>query len=180
MTLALNLPLDILWKRICVSEDAITRSVIGDTPPRWRSSLAVLEYQPAEEFQTYEGMTVSYLKVVATLTRFQPGGDRSVTRRSAEVSAGPAEGAAPGSAPWAAYQTQTAPPNSSEALLCCTLVRPTGLEPMALGHRVCIALSLSPMFYGGGVLGSGRVDIRVPVRLPRCDVFWIMPDHTVL
>ncbi len=75
MTLALNLPLDIPWKRIAISEDMIARSVLDGAPPRWRSSLIVFQYQPEEEFQTYEGMTVSYLKVIATLTGFQPDGD---------------------------------------------------------------------------------------------------------
>lgn len=41
-------------------------------PPRWRSSLAVFRYDPAEEYQPYEDDVVSYLKVTCTLTPYQP------------------------------------------------------------------------------------------------------------
>ena len=69
----LSLPVDIPWKRLCVSEDMIDRKV-GDRrfPYRWRSSVAVFSYQPPEDQQAYEGMIVSYLKVACTITSFQP------------------------------------------------------------------------------------------------------------
>jgi hypothetical protein len=41
-------------------------------PYRWRSSVAVFPYQPAEDQQTYDEMIVSYLKVACTITSFQP------------------------------------------------------------------------------------------------------------
>jgi hypothetical protein len=41
-------------------------------PFRWRSSLVVFSYEPPEDAQTYEGMTVSYLKVACTITGYQP------------------------------------------------------------------------------------------------------------
>ncbi len=70
---ALQLPVDIPWKRQCVSEDMIDTQVCDRKFPfRWRSSLAVFSYEPPEDTQTYEGMTVSYLKVVCTVTGYQP------------------------------------------------------------------------------------------------------------
>lgn len=70
---ALQLPVDIPWKRRCVSEDMIDKKVCDrQFPYRWRSSLAVFSYEPPEEVQAYEGMTVSYLKVVCTITGYQP------------------------------------------------------------------------------------------------------------
>lgn len=70
---ALSLPIDIPWKRLCVSEDMIDRRVCDRKfPYRWRSSVAVFAYEPPEEHQNYEGMIVSYLKIAATITGFQP------------------------------------------------------------------------------------------------------------
>jgi PASTA domain len=69
----LSLPIDIPWKRLCVSEDMIDRTVCDRKfPYRWRSSIAVFSYQPPDDQQSYEGMTVSYLKVACTITSFQP------------------------------------------------------------------------------------------------------------
>ncbi|MBI4184963.1 MAG: PASTA domain-containing protein [Proteobacteria bacterium] len=68
----LSLPVDIPWKRICVSPDMVERTVCDRRfPYRWRSSLAVFSYEPPEEDQTYEDMLVTYLKVTATITGFQ-------------------------------------------------------------------------------------------------------------
>src|SRR5262245_46775503 len=70
---ALSLPVDIPWKRLCVSEDMIDPRVCDrQFPFRWRSSVAVFEFEPAEDYQTYEGMIVSYLKIACTITGFQP------------------------------------------------------------------------------------------------------------
>src|SRR5205823_970165 len=73
----LSLPVDIPWKRLCASEDMMVRGISGlqSRPVRWRSSLAVFGYEPGEQDQTYEGMTISYLKVVASITGFQPDPD---------------------------------------------------------------------------------------------------------
>jgi len=69
---ALTLPVDIPWKRLCVSEDMIDPQVCDRTfPLRWLSSMAVFGYQPPDADQTYDGMTVSYLKVAVTITGFQ-------------------------------------------------------------------------------------------------------------
>ena len=45
-----------------------------DGPFRWRSSIAVFEYEPPEDQQRIDGFTVSYLKVACTITGYQPDG----------------------------------------------------------------------------------------------------------
>lgn len=68
----LNLPTDIPWVRKCVSQDMIDDRLCDvKSPLRWRSSIAVFEYKPEDEFQNYEGMTISYLKVTCTITGYQ-------------------------------------------------------------------------------------------------------------
>lgn len=68
----LNLPTDIPWERICVSNDMIDSKICDrKTPKRWRSSIAVFKYEPEEEFQNYEGLTLSYLKVTCSITGYQ-------------------------------------------------------------------------------------------------------------
>ncbi len=68
----LNLPTDVPWKRKCVSQDMIdTTPCDQKLPYRWRSSIAVFEYEPDEENQTYEGMIITYLKVSCTITGYQ-------------------------------------------------------------------------------------------------------------
>lgn len=69
----LSLPVDIPWRRICVTEDMMDREVCdAQLPPKWHSSIAVFRYDPEEEYQNYDGMIVSYLKVAVTLTGYQP------------------------------------------------------------------------------------------------------------
>lgn len=68
----LNLPVDIPWERRCVSADMIDAHLCDTTsPPRWRSSIAIFQYEPDKENQNYEGMTISYLKVACTITGYQ-------------------------------------------------------------------------------------------------------------
>ncbi len=68
----LNLPVDIPWRRKCVSQQMVDRQLCdGEAPPRWRSSIAVFEYEPEAENQNYEGMTISYLKLACTITGYQ-------------------------------------------------------------------------------------------------------------
>lgn len=68
----LNLPTDIPWVRKCVSEDMVDDKLCDvKAPLRWKSSIAVFEYKPEDEFQNYEGMIISYLKVVCTITGYQ-------------------------------------------------------------------------------------------------------------
>lgn len=69
----LSVPVDIPWNRLCVSEDMIDTDVCDrDFPYRWRSSVSVFEHTPPEEYQEYDEMTISYLKVACTITGFQP------------------------------------------------------------------------------------------------------------
>ncbi len=74
----LNLPRDIPWRRIAVSDDMIDRKVCDKKfPLRWQSSIALFDYEPDEEDQEHEGMIVSYLKVSCSITGFQPRGDEA-------------------------------------------------------------------------------------------------------
>lgn len=69
----LNLPTDIPWERICVTEDMIDRNVCDDRlPAKWQTSLAVFKYRPEDEFQLFPKYRITYLKVSATITGYQP------------------------------------------------------------------------------------------------------------
>ena len=69
----LNLPTDIPWERICVTKDMMDK-VVCDTklPPKWHSSLAVFKFRPEDEFQLFPDYNITYLKVTATITGYQP------------------------------------------------------------------------------------------------------------
>ncbi|SFH34185.1 hypothetical protein [Pedobacter insulae] len=72
----LNLPTDIPWKRICVSKDMIDPKICDTRrPKRWNSSIAIFQYQPEEEYQTTEGMLITYLKIACSITGYQAGPD---------------------------------------------------------------------------------------------------------
>lgn len=67
----LGLPTDIPWKRICFTDDMTDLDICdGETPPKWHSSIAVFQFEPEEEFQPHDDLTLSYLKVSVTLTGF--------------------------------------------------------------------------------------------------------------
>jgi hypothetical protein len=67
----LNLPTDIPWRRKCVSRDMLDPHVGDQTAPlRWRSSIAIFEYEPDADSQNYAGMNISYLKVVCSITGY--------------------------------------------------------------------------------------------------------------
>lgn len=69
----LSLPTDIPWERICVTEDMIDPRICDERmPAKWQTSLAVFKYVPEEENQTYPKYRITYLKVTATLTGYQP------------------------------------------------------------------------------------------------------------
>jgi hypothetical protein len=69
----LSLPIDVPWKRLCVSTDMIDQQVCDrQFPFRWRSSVAVFAYEPPAEHQTVPDSLISYLKVAYTITGFQP------------------------------------------------------------------------------------------------------------
>lgn len=72
-TFKLNLPTDIPWERICVTEDMLDETVCDDVrPAKWQTSLAVFRYVPPDEFQEYPNHRITYLKVAATITGYQP------------------------------------------------------------------------------------------------------------
>lgn len=69
----LNLPTDIPWERICVTEDMIDPVVCDKRlPAKWQTSLAVFKYRPEDEFQMFPEYDITYLKVTATITGYQP------------------------------------------------------------------------------------------------------------
>jgi len=69
----LNLPTDIPWERICVTEDMMDPTLCDSrTPAKWQTSLAVFKYRPADEYQLYPKYRITYLKVTATITGYQP------------------------------------------------------------------------------------------------------------
>ena len=69
----LDIPTDIPWRRICVSDDMLDPVPCdNEFPPRWRSSLAVFRYDPADEYQPFDDYVVSYIKVVASIAPFAP------------------------------------------------------------------------------------------------------------
>ena len=68
------LPLDIPWKRLCISRDMLDAEVCDhDFPLRWKSSVAVFGYEPPADEQPFDDLTVSYLKVSCTITGHNPG-----------------------------------------------------------------------------------------------------------
>lgn len=75
MTISFNLslPIDIPWKRVCVTSDMIDKDVCdGQFPPKWHSSIAVFKYVPDEPYQKYPDYQISYLKVAVTVGGYQP------------------------------------------------------------------------------------------------------------
>src|SRR5438445_76678 len=70
----LSLPVDIPWKRIAISHDMYATDE-NALPAKWRSSLAVFAYEPVPdpEFSNPEELT-TFLKVVVTVTGYQPSG----------------------------------------------------------------------------------------------------------
>ncbi|MBO1907596.1 hypothetical protein J4G37_22115 [Microvirga sp. 3-52] len=71
--IGLNLPTDVLWERVCVTEDMIDpKACDSNTPPKWQTSAALYKYIPADEYQLYEGRTIIYYKLVATIGSYQP------------------------------------------------------------------------------------------------------------
>lgn len=69
----LSLPTDIPWERICVTEDMIDRAICDTRlPPKWQTSIAVFKFRPDEEDQLYPNYWITYLKVTATITGYQP------------------------------------------------------------------------------------------------------------
>jgi hypothetical protein len=69
----LGLPIDIPWKRLCVTDDMVDRVVCDEVlPPKWHSSIAIFKYRPEDEYQLYPDYDITYLKVTCTITGYQP------------------------------------------------------------------------------------------------------------
>jgi hypothetical protein len=72
----LSLPVDIPWSLIAISEDMYAPSISGDLPPKWRPSIAVFAYEPPPQpDDPPSDETVTFLKVTASITGYQPKGD---------------------------------------------------------------------------------------------------------
>jgi hypothetical protein len=70
---SLSLPVDIPWERWCVSEDMMDLAACDtDRPAKWQSSIAVFKYVPEDDYQVYSGRKITYLKVVCTISGYQP------------------------------------------------------------------------------------------------------------
>jgi hypothetical protein len=66
-------PIDIPWQRIAFSSDMMDEIACDrELPLRWRSSVAVFEYEPPVDQQRIDGFKVSYLKVACSITGYQP------------------------------------------------------------------------------------------------------------
>jgi hypothetical protein len=52
------------------------------SPPRWRPSIAIYEYEPPEDFQELPDHLVMFVKVTVTLTGWAPDGDAAYTSDS--------------------------------------------------------------------------------------------------
>jgi hypothetical protein len=71
--IGLNLPTDIPWEQVCVTQDMMAKAACETHhPPKWQSSIAVSKYAPEEEYQVYEGRKITYLKVTCSLAGYQP------------------------------------------------------------------------------------------------------------
>jgi hypothetical protein len=77
----LSLPTEIAWERLCASRDMMDQGTCdADRPAKWNSSLALFRYEPDDEHQIYPGRRITYLKLVCTITGFQPK-DREIEGR---------------------------------------------------------------------------------------------------
>lgn len=70
----LALPIDIPWKRLAASSDMIDEQY-GDRkfPPKWKSSLSIFYHEPDDLPETYCDRKITYLKIVCSITGYQPG-----------------------------------------------------------------------------------------------------------
>ena len=69
----LNLPIEIPWERVCVSNDMVDQGRGPDEAPAlWQSSLALFRYVPPDEYQVYPGRRIIYYKLSCTITNYQP------------------------------------------------------------------------------------------------------------
>jgi hypothetical protein len=73
---SLSLPIDIPWKLLATTTNMYARSINAPWPVKWRSSLAIFRYDVVldpDDADNAEELT-SFLKIVATITGYQPEG----------------------------------------------------------------------------------------------------------
>ncbi len=69
----MSLPIDIPWKRMAVAEDMIDQEGGNlQFPQQWNSSIAVFYHEPTELPPEYCDRKITYLKIVCTLSNYQP------------------------------------------------------------------------------------------------------------
>jgi hypothetical protein len=72
----LSLPIDIPWSLIAISQDMYAPTMGMDLPPKWHPSIAVFSYEPPPQpGDPPSDEKVTYLKVSASITGYQPSGD---------------------------------------------------------------------------------------------------------
>lgn len=122
----LTLPLDIPWKRLCVSAD-MNDGALCDTemPPRWRSSIAIFGYEPPPEDQTFDDMVVSYVKVTCSITGYQIGREVQLEREAG--------------IPWKKKRVYTDYANQVSRYYPCH----GALLQIAVGHRATSGLNIA-------------------------------------
>ena len=90
MTTLLSLPVDIPWRRLATSEDMFALDPSVDLPVKWRSSLAIFYFAPQPDPNQDPDLAnpdelVTFVKIVATVTGFQPDGMRFTPHQSSTV-----------------------------------------------------------------------------------------------
>lgn len=79
---SLNVPTDIPWRQICVSQDMMDKLPCDKKIPlRWKSSVAIYRYDPDDDYQPYDDLRITYLKVGLTIAPFAPELDSGEIRR---------------------------------------------------------------------------------------------------
>ena len=115
-----GIPVDIRWKRLCFSQDMCATDL--DTyPEKWRSSVAVFSYDVPPDPNDTSGELTMYLKVVISITGFQPEGP--------DIDAGVQNNSAWGSASIGLLTAITQEYFPAYAALVQVLVVPSGKDP---------------------------------------------------
>lgn len=81
----LALPLDIPWKRLAASSDQMDAKH-GDRsfPKKWRSSVAVFYHEPEDLAPDYCDRSITYLKIVCSVTGYQVGSEVGIAAPAAD------------------------------------------------------------------------------------------------
>lgn len=71
----LLLPVHVPWRRLAFSLDMLDPKLDRKFPLKWRSSLSLFYYQPEVAPDAYPDSILTYLKLVCTITGFQPSAE---------------------------------------------------------------------------------------------------------